>query len=193
MPTATSITPRERVLTALRHRQPDVCPWQIDLTIDARQQTADYLDDPDFVSKIGNHLSAYGDGWFEEVRPGYWRDQFGIVWNRTVDKDIGIVDEYLIREPDVSTYRFPEPDLERNAAGLEALVSEHPDQFRVAQIGFSMFERAWTLRSMTELLMDMIVNPSFVHDLMNRILAYNMQAIEQMLEYDVDCIYFGDD
>ena len=98
MPTATSITPRQRVLTALRHEQPDVCPWQIDLTIDARQQTADYLDDPDFVSKIGNHLAAYGDGWFEEVRPGYWRDQFGITWNRTIDKDIGNVDKVLIEE-----------------------------------------------------------------------------------------------
>ena len=33
-------TPRERLLTALAHRQPDVTPWQIDLTQDARDATA---------------------------------------------------------------------------------------------------------------------------------------------------------
>ena len=56
-----------------------------------RASTADYLGDPDFVAKIGNHLAGCEDGYFVEVRPDFWQDQFGIVWNRTIDKDIGNV------------------------------------------------------------------------------------------------------
>ncbi len=186
-------TRRDRVLTALRHETPDVTPWQINLTADARDQTAHYLGDAEFVAKIGNHMASYGDGWFREVRAGYWVDQFGIVWNRTIDRDIGNVEEYLLPEPDLSLYEFPEPNLTRNARGLEALVRDHPDRFTVAELGFSMFERAWTLRGMEALLMDMVLNPAFVDALLDRILEYNLGVIDQMVQYPVDCIYFGDD
>jgi uroporphyrinogen decarboxylase len=188
-----TITPRERVLVALAHEQPDVTPWQIDLTIDARERVAAYLGDPDWVTAIGNHLAGCEDGFFEKIRPGYWQDQFGIVWNRTIDKDIGNVDEILLKEPDLGGYRFPEPDLARNAANLEQLVAQYPDRFRHAGVGFSMFERAWTLRGMENLLTDMILHPAFVEELLDRILDYNLQVIDHMLGYDLDCIRFGDD
>jgi uroporphyrinogen decarboxylase len=188
-----TITPRERVLVALAHEQPDVTPWQIDLTIDARERVAAYLGDPDWVTAIGNHLAGCEDGFFEKIRPGYWQDQFSIVWNRTIDKDIGNVDEILLKEPDLAGYRFPEPDLARNAANLEQLVAQYPDRFRHAGVGFSMFERAWTLRGMENLLTDMILHPAFVDELLDRILDYNLQVIDHMLGYDLDCIRFGDD
>ncbi len=188
-----TLNPRERVLTALRHETPEITPWQINLTVDAREQTARYLGDPDFEAKIGNHLASCSDGWFRQVRPGYWQDQFGITWNRTIDRDIGNVERYLLPEPDLSLYTFPKPDLARNARGLEALVRDHPDRFTVAELGFSMFERAWTLRGMENLLMDMVLNPAFVDALLDRILEYNLQVIDQMVQYPVDCVYFGDD
>ncbi len=186
-------TPRERVLTALGHRQPDVCPWQIDLTIDAARQTAEYLGDPGFASKMGNHLAGCEDGYFVEVRRDFWQDQFGIVWNRTIDKDIGNVHEYLLPEPDLSHYRFPQPDLARNAQTYERLIAAHPNEFRFGGVGFSMFERAWTLRGMANLLEDMILNPQFVDDLLDKILEYNLQVIDHLLPYDLDCVRFGDD
>ncbi len=186
-------TRRERVLTALAHRQPDVAPWQIDLTIDARRQVADYLDDPDFEAKVGNHLAGCEDGYFVEVSPGFWQDQFGIVWNRTIDKDIGTVHEILLPEPDLARYAVPEPDLARNAATYERLIAENPDALRFGGVGFSMFERAWTLRGMENLLADMILNPGFVDDLMDRILEYNLKVIDHLLPYDLDCVRFGDD
>ena len=186
-------TRRERVLAALAHRQPDVAPWQIDLTIDARHNTAAYLGDPGFEAKIGNHLAGCEDGFFVEVSPGFWQDQFGIVWNRTIDKDIGNVHEILLPEPDLSAYRFPEPDLARNAATYERLIAENPNALRFGGVGFSMFERAWTLRGMENLLADMILHPAFVDDLMDRILEYNLKVIDHLLPYDLDCVRFGDD
>ncbi|MCE5260217.1 MAG: uroporphyrinogen decarboxylase [Chloroflexi bacterium] len=188
-----NITPRERVLTALKHQQPDVTPWQIDLTIDAQTQTAAYLEDPNFVAKIGNHLAGCEDGYFIEIEPGFWRDQFGIVWNRTIDKDIGNVQSYLLPEPTLTRYHFPEPDLERNAAVYRQLIASNRDKFRFAGVGFSMFERAWTLRGMENLLSDMILNPQFVDALLDTILEYNLKVIDHLLQFDFDCVRFGDD
>lgn len=188
-----AIVPRQRVLKTLAHEQPDVTPWQIDLTIDARNQTAQYLGDPDFVAKIGNHLAGVEDGCFVQMRPDFWQDQFGIVWNRTIDKDIGNVDEFLLKEPELGGYRFPRPDLDRNARRYERLIAEHPNAFRHGGVGFSMFERAWTLRGMENLLADMILHPRFVDDLMDKILEYNLAVIDHLLAYDVDCVRLGDD
>jgi len=188
-----AITPRERVLVALRHEQPDVTPWQIDLTIDARDKTAAYLGESNLEERLGNHLAICEDGYFEEVRPDYWRDPFGIVWNRTIDKDIGNVHEFLLTAPSLKGYRFPEPALDANAERIQSMLNAYPDRFHVTGIGFSMFERAWTLRGMENLLTDMVLNPCFVDDLMDAILEYNLKALDHMLQFDVDCIRFGDD
>lgn len=188
-----TITRRERMLTALAHRQPDVTPWQIDLTSDAREATARLLGDPDFEAKIGNHLALVSDGWFEDVGAGRWRDNFGVVWNRTIDRDIGNVETLLLPEPDLRQYRFPKPDLERNARAVEQLLATSEGLFTGAGIGFSMFERAWTLRGMENLLIDMVLNPRFVDELLDAILDYNLQVLDHYLQYPVDCIRFGDD
>jgi uroporphyrinogen decarboxylase len=188
-----AITPRERVLTALAHQQPDAAPWQIDLTSDARSNLAAYLGDPEFLPKLGNHLAGCEDGYFIEIRPGFWQDRYGIVWNRTIDHDIGNVEEYLLPEPTLAHYRFPKPDLERNAQKYQTMIANNPTKFRFAGVGFSMFERAWTLRGMENLLTDMILSPSFVDDLLDKILEYNLQVIDHLLQFDVDCVRFGDD
>jgi len=185
--------PRERVLMALAHEQPDVTPWQLDLTADAHAKMVAHYGDPDFLAKVGNHLAGIEDGFFEEVRPGFWRDGFGITWNRTIDRDIGNVEEILLKEPTLAGYTFPEPDLARNAQQYDQLVAENPERFRHAGVGFSMFERAWTLRGMESLLADMVLHPSFVEELMDQILAYNLKVIDHLLAWDVDCVRFGDD
>jgi len=188
-----SVLARDRVLTSLAHEQPDVTPWQINPTIDAYKRLVEYTGDPDYISKIGNHLASYEDGWFKEERPDFWRDQFGVLWNRTIDKDIGNVEGLMFPEPDMSVYTFPDPDLERNDRYLSELVADNPTKFRVASVGFSMFERAWTLRGMENLLMDMVIDPDFVDALMDRILEYNLKVIDHFVTYDIDCIRFGDD
>jgi uroporphyrinogen decarboxylase len=60
-------------------------------------------------------------------------------------------------------------------------------------IGFSLFERAWTLRGMENLFMDMIEAPSFVDELLDAICDYNVALAEQAVAFDIDAIHFGDD
>jgi uroporphyrinogen decarboxylase len=63
----------------------------------------------------------------------------------------------------------------------------------VFQIGFSLYERAWTLRGMENLMMDFIDHPQFVHELLRAIADYNIAQAKEALKYDIDAVYFGDD
>ena len=190
------MTPRERILQAIQFHDTDIVPYHVTFTAVARQKLADYYGDPGFESKIGNHIAYLyrgGDGVWTEISSGYVRDAWGVVWNRTVDKDIGCVENLILPEPSITGWEPPA----LNADALCKLFSENAaanqDKFRVISMGFALFERAWTLRGMEQLLVDMIESPEFVHELFGRIMEYNLQFIDIALQYDVDCIRFGDD
>jgi len=53
------------------------------------------------------------DGYLTEVpgKPGYWKDDFGVLWNRNgSDKDIGVIEGRVIKNPDITSYKFPNID-----------------------------------------------------------------------------------
>lgn len=190
------MTCQERVYAALRHEQPDLCPWSLGFTQGAREKMIAYTGDPRFEQKIGNHLCSFAptppDAWVE-TRPGFWRDEFGVLWNRSVDKDIGNPEGLIFPEPRLGDYQFPDPADPRRWQQVEGIIAIHSDQFVVMNIGFSLFERAWSMRGMANLMMDMIDNPGFVDDLFDAITAYNLELIQIGRTYPVDAIMFGDD
>lgn len=187
-------TPRDRVLMAFEHEQPDCCPHHMGFTQLSHQKMAEFYGDPHWSGKIGNHfaVTAPALGW-TETEPGYWRDGFGVVWNRTVDKDIGIVADYQLKEPSVGDLRLPDVHEPKLYAHLPTFVEDHPEHFRQANIGFSLFERAWTFRGMDSLLMDMALHPEFVDELLDVICDWNVAAVHHLAEHKLDCIAFGDD
>ncbi len=189
-----TMTPRERVRLAIRHCQPDRVPYHFGCTTPARLKLEAYYGTTDLDQTLDNHLVKYKVRLpYEEVRPGFVLDEFGVVWNRTVDKDIGIPTVYQLSERSLAGYPFPDPRDPRRLAGLPAFVAAYPDRFRLASMGFSLFERAWTLRSMTELMVDMLEAPAWVDELLDAITDFNLATIDEILQYDVDGVLFGDD
>ncbi len=188
------VTPRERVLCAFEHRQPDRCPHSMGFTQVSYQKMAEFYGDPQWGAKIGNHFAGTGPNLpWTEVKPGYWQDGFGVVWNRTVDQDIGIVDHYLLTEPTIADLRLPDVHDPRLYEHIAAQMAQAGPYFRKAEIGFSLFERAWTLRGMDHLLMDMVLHPEFVADLLDAICDWNVAAVHHLAEHDFDAVGFGDD
>jgi uroporphyrinogen decarboxylase len=190
------MTERERVWASLRHEQPDRCPYQIGFTQNAHARMVEHFGDPHFAQRINNALYgvAADPGPLQgEVEPGFWRDEFGVVWNRTVDQDIGVVDNLLLPECTLDGYEFPDPHAPGKFDGFAERVAAGRDYFVQFAIGFSLFERAWTLRGMENLLLDMIECPEFVDDLLDAICDYNCARVEQALEHEIDAVHFGDD
>ncbi|MBR7184598.1 MAG: uroporphyrinogen decarboxylase [Clostridia bacterium] len=190
------MTNRERVLAALRFETPDYIPYQVGFTGQMHAKMVAHTGDPAYRRGINNHITnAFLEKPQEEIRPEFFRDEYGVVWNRTgVDKDIGVIDSILIEETeDLDSFALPPVDEAFIRARMEALAASDPNNFRVACLGFLLFERGWTLRGMENLLCDMIAEPEFVHALFDRITDRMMQILDIALEYDFDCFHFGDD
>lgn len=187
---------KERVITALKHEQPDECPYNVSFTTPAQEKMADHYGDKNFRSSLGCDIEACfpaPSGAWVEIEPGYWRDEFGVIWNRTVDKDIGNPDSNVLSGADLDKLNFPDPNDPERYEGIQQFCEENADKFLMGDIGFSLFERAWTLRGMEQVLMDMIAEPAFVEGLLDRITEWNLTCIDHMCEYPLDAIHLGDD
>ena len=186
---------REVVRTVLQGGIPPYVPWSFGFTHEAHERLVHHYGTDDIDTAVDNHLVRLGSdiGFFEYVGDDCWRDVFGVIWNRSVDKDIGIVKQCPLPEPTLSGYRFPNPLDPRFFANIPSKLERYPDSFRVFAIGFSLYERAWTMRGMETLLMDFYDNPDFLHSLFDAIADYNIAQVREALNYDIDAIYFGDD
>lgn len=189
------MTRREVVRTVLEGGRPPYVPWQFAFTREARDKLlahygADVLDDA-----LGDHFLGLGSGigFFDDIGNDRVRDVFGVVWDRSVDKDIGVVEGCLLPEPTLRGYAFPDPTDERFFEGMPEALAAHGDRFRVFSIGFSLYERAWTLRGMENLLMDFYDHPDFARELLGAIADYNIAQARRALEHDIDAVHFGDD
>jgi uroporphyrinogen decarboxylase len=181
---------------ALSGRKPPYVPWQMGFTLEAEEKLLNYFGDHKKLDRaLDNHFVevAQFNHAFRDLGDGYIKDYFGVVWNRNVDKDIGIVEKPILENPAIDGYRLPDS---RNPAfflDIPRLLTEHSDQFSVFSIGFSLFERAWTLRGMENLLADFYLNPDFVKELLHSIADFNIAMATEALKHKIDAVYFGDD
>ncbi len=201
------MTRRDVVRLALSHQRPPYVPWSFGFTQEAREKLEGHYfpesvtagspkrDAEDLNEAVGNHLLKLGSdiGFFEEVGKDRLRDVFGVEWDRSVDKDIGMVVGCVLDKPSLRGYRFPDPLDERFFRDNPGKLLRYGDRFRVFQIGFSLWERAWTLRGMENLMMDFYDDPGFVKELLGTIADYNISQVRKALGYDIDAVYFGDD
>ena len=189
------MTMREVIRLVLNSQRPPYVPWSCGFTQEARTKLQLHFGTDTLEQCLDNHLLKLGSdiGFFEEAGDGRVRDVFGVVWNRTVDRDIGVVEGCVLHEASLAGFSFPDPLDRRYFADIPEKIALYRDRFRVFQIGFSLYERAWTLRGMENLMMDFLEHPAFVGELFNTIADYNIAQIKEAMKYDIDAVYFGDD
>jgi len=189
------MTKREVIRLVLQGGKPPYVPWSMGFTKEAREKLQEYFGGEDLEGPLQNHLVKLGSdiGFFTDLGDDRVQDVFGVVWDRSVDKDIGNVEGCVLSRPSLSGYEFPNPLAPRFFADMRPKIARYADRFRVFQIGFSLYERAWTLRGMENLLMDFHDHPEFVRELLGRIADYNIAQVCEALKYEIDAVYFGDD
>jgi len=189
------MTKREIVKLVLDGKRPPYVPWSFSFTVEAKEKLTACFGHDDIAAAVDNHILGLGSdiGFFEDIGDNRVRDVFGVVWDRSIDRDIGNVEGCVLDSPTITGYEFPDPLDPRFFRDIPDMIGRYGDSFRVYQIGFSLFERAWTLRGMENLMMDFFDHSRFVRDLFNAIADYNIAQIERALTFDIDAVYFGDD
>ncbi len=186
---------REIIKQVLEGVRPPYVPWAFGFTQEAYEKLAAHFGTHDLEDTFQNHLLTVADtyGFFTDIGHDCYRDVFGVVWDRSIDKDIGNVRGQVLPEPTLRGYALPDPLDPIFYKDIPALINRYGDRYRVFNVGFSLYERAWTLRGMIDLMIDFIDNPAFVHELLNTIADYNIAVLNEACKFDIDAIYFGDD
>ncbi|MBI4167227.1 MAG: hypothetical protein HY508_15990 [Acidobacteria bacterium] len=207
------MTHKERLLTALNHAEPDrvpICAWY---TPEAEKKLLRYLGvesdqketynaaggslpilmDHDFlISWIGPCTSYYSDPAEE------YTDEWGIGWKWFRNATGGSYTE-MVRHPladiiDPSQFSLPDFTREDRYAGACRLIAEYGKEYGVmGGCACTLFELAWYLRGMEQVMADMVGNKDFMHTYLDRLMKWIDDAGTRMVGLGVDVIWIGDD
>jgi len=202
---------KQRIKDCIHFKAIDRIPWQINYTTElgSRMMKAlnikiqhysvlgkniyTYTELDDY---LGNHLAFIRNravNSFKEIEPGLLKDEWNVIWDRRIDKDIGTPVNCVLENMDLKKLKIPDPDDESRYAHFEPAIKVNQDRYILVKFSFSLFERAWSMRGMENLMIDFIKNPSFVHELLDAITDFNLAVFENLKRYRIDGAYFGDD
>jgi uroporphyrinogen decarboxylase len=215
--------PRERVLIALDHEQPDRCPMQISFTPEfaARLRRDLGLADEDMHNPhgggntyvleraIGEDLLLTSVGWANSYyatealsKDGVsYTDEWGITWkNVEYETRFGkgryteMVGHPLADDAAIDSYRPPDPNRPELYLEAERVIREFKSEYYIMGVTVTtIFETAWALRGYERTLMDLAVNPDLIERLFDIPFRYHLAAAKKLVEMGVDMIWIGDD
>jgi uroporphyrinogen decarboxylase len=191
------LTSKERMSLALLHKSIDRIPTQINYTPALGKRMADHYrsDEQTLPERLGNHLLRV-DLQFEprysedgKVRYDWWGVGFAVE-----EEGYFASVNPLADSKDLDAYPWPDPQGPRlMEAAARVLARDAASHFIVPNFGFALFERAWTLRGLDTFMMDMILDPGFVEELLDRIVEIQLVLIRRFINLGLDGGYFGDD
>jgi uroporphyrinogen decarboxylase len=191
---------KQRVTSQIKHQETDFIPYT--LLFDSNGDIEDRLDEK-YGSRGWRRLLDNAIEYLplptaglavDEKAELYSKDLYGTTWQ--VNLRPHHIVEPALKEPTLVGYQFPtiaeciDPGWE---ASTLSLMAAKPGYFWVAQIGFGLFERTWTLRGFDNALMDVSLNPEFYEELAERLAENQMEMVERMLRLPFDGFLFSDD
>ena len=198
------MTEKQRIKKWVAFQDADRVPWQINYTTQLGDllleqlglRAAPTLKYDRLDEFLGNHIAYVrnrGTDSLREVSPGVWRDEWGVLWDRRIDRDIGTPVNCPLESGRLAELHLPDPDDPARYAHVQPIIEANPDRYILAKFSYSLFERAWSLRGMENLLIDFSFDSAFVHELLRAICDFNLAIMENLRAYPIDGIYFGDD
>jgi uroporphyrinogen decarboxylase len=203
---------RERVLTAIDHREPDRVP----ITFDAQPEVYDLLYGHFGITSREQLWDALNvDTWLEgpvikdprekELENGLFQNRWGYQLKKQpyeTDGKTGYYDE-IVHHPlagidcacDLDKHDWPDPSL-LEFGHLNELRQTQPDKAIIAHITHGGYFNATFLRGMEQFLVDMAMDPILTQALVERTSAYLIEALDRLLEQapdGFDIFYMADD
>ena len=182
---------RERVTRAVEFRSPDRIPyeWYKHGVGEADRDRTDIL---------WTHYKPVTPHRVEVKGGEVWEtDEWGCTW--VSYKSIPTMGQPLVHPlqdwDDYADFKFPEIDLEKRFAGVDAEVSEFRDlgKYIIGALDFGIWERLHFMRGLTETVMDLYSHPERVHELLEIITEFKLELIKGYAELGIDCVGFTDD
>jgi uroporphyrinogen decarboxylase len=212
-----SMKPRDRILTALNHEQPDRCPMQISFTPEfADRLRADMalkgqtVHNPhgggntyELERALGEDMLLTSVGWANSYyqQAGDYVDEWGIGWTSHAYETVFGTGHYteitghpLADDAAIASYRPPDPNRPELYADAAQVVRDFKDEYWIVGVTVTtIFETAWALRGLEQMLVDFALEPDLVDALLEIPYRYHLTAAKKLVELGVDMIWTGDD
>jgi uroporphyrinogen decarboxylase len=196
MPSA-AITHNERLIKALRYEPLDRLPTQINYTARMGEKLADYFNAclDDLPRLLDNHLVRVDLSYPERLsEDGLCRFDWWGAGHDTREEGYFIRLSPLADTQDLEAFDWPDPKRADLMEGAKRTIEQYGQEYFIApNLGFALFERAWSLRGFERFLMDLALDQGFASQLLERITEIQLVLIRRYLELGVDGGYFGDD
>jgi len=211
------MTHRDRVRTALDHRAPDRCPMQISFTpefaerlragmgIDAAKLHNPHgggntyaveraLDEDILLTSVGWANSYYHDD-------DTYSDEWGIPWKSVryetpfgTGRYTEVASHPLADNGAIDRYVPPDPGRPELYTDSARCVADFGGDYWIGGVTVcTVFEAAWALRGLSQLLMDFVTDPDLAEQILDIPLDYHLTAAKRLVETGVDMIWTGDD
>lgn len=193
----TATSPREIVLEQIHHHDTWPIPFTIGFEDGVAERVDAYYGDASWRERVPRYMlgvSTVDADRKAYLGPTHYRDAFGSTWS-IAGRPFHLVRPGLT-ESSFEHYEFPSADVftdEEMGRRAIAACEASPHLFRFAGFGWGLFERSWTIRGFQEVFMDVIADPDFYEELLDRISALHLAFVEASARLPVDAIFFSDD
>lgn len=208
---------RERVLMALNHEEPDRCPMQISFTPEFASRLRADLHKKDGMAHnphgggntyeleraLDQDLLLTSVGWANcyYQQPGSYTDEWGIGWKPAEYSTrygkgsyTEIMTHPLANPQDIETYCPPDPHRPELYRDAEDTLRKFRDEYWIVGVTVTtIFECAWALRGMEQLLMDFALDPDIAERILDIPYHYHLAAAKKLVQIGVDMVWTGDD
>ncbi len=209
--------PRERVEMALNHQEPDRCPMQISFTPEFADRLRRNMElqgravhNPhgggntyELERALGVDMLLTSVGWansyYMDDQP--YVDEWGIGWTvHPYETPFGtghyteIASHPLAEEEAIGRYQPPDPNRPELYTDAEQMIRDFKAEYWIVGVTVTtIFETAWALRGLEQMMVDMLVDPSLADHILDLPYRYHLTAAMKLVEMGVDMIWTGDD
>ncbi|MHC5055177.1 MAG: uroporphyrinogen decarboxylase family protein [Planctomycetota bacterium] len=188
---------RDYILEQIDHRETRPVPFTLHVDPEVAERLDAHYGGPEWRERLTPYMHGSGIVDTDPREPageGRERDAYGGVW--CVDRRPWHLEEPPLKRPTLDGYEFPAPErfvhFDRKDEAV-ASCEEHADRFRVAWMGWGLFELSWRLRGFENALVDAMVEEDFYEELLDRLTEIYLGFVEATADIPVDAIMFGDD
>ena len=189
---------RQWIRDTLAHREPEAVPYNFMFSPPARACLESHYRTSDLEATLGMPIRINGT---RSIKPLYATpaefgaritDEFGVTWS-TSDIDRGSPIGPSLAEPDLSSYRFPDPTAAYRFEHLADWTAANAGHYRFLVVG-DLWERATFMRGMEAILLDLALHPRFVEQLLRGLADHILQTTEILFSrFSFDGVMLSDD
>jgi uroporphyrinogen decarboxylase len=202
---------------ALNHEVPDRCPMQISFTPEFADRLREdmklqgrAIHNPhgggntyELERALGEDMLLTSVGWansyYLDDQP--YVDEWGIGWTvHPYETPFGtghyteIVSHPLADDEAINQYQPPDPNRPALYEDAEQVIRDFRNEYWIVGVTVTtIFETAWALRGLEQMLIDMVLNPDLAEQFLDIPYQYHLTAAKKLVAMGVDMIWTGDD